>query len=56
MNKWKEFNSYENWKNQSNFILRQEYDEYIEKNYDWVQPDTYKTFDDFCMGKWQRLN
>lgn len=56
MDKWRKFGSYERWKSQNHSSLKAEYDEYIEKNYDWVQPDTYVSFDDFCMGTWQSLD
>ena len=55
MDKWKEYGSYEAWKNSNNSSLQSDYDEHIESHYNWVEPDTYVSFDDFCMGKWQWL-
>ena len=55
MDKWREYGCYEAWVESNRGVLKHEYDEYIEKNYDWVMPDTFVSFGDFCMGKWQRL-
>ncbi len=55
MDKWKQFGSYEGWKSQNKDSLKADYDEYIDKEYFWVEPDTYVDFDDFCMGQWQRI-
>ncbi len=44
---------YESWKYSEEAYLRVKYDEYIKENYNPIMPDTYVSFDDFCMGQWQ---
>ena len=55
MGKWREYGSYEAWKDSNHSELKAEHDEYIDKEYDWVMPYKFVSFDDFCMGKWQRI-
>ena len=55
MDKWKRYKTYENWKSSNESELRQNWEERQEKEYTWVMPDTYMSFDDYCMGQWQAL-
>ncbi len=54
--KWEEYGTYENWKSSNSGWLETEHKELLDEKYTWVMPDTYVSFDDFCMGKWQSLN
>jgi len=54
-NKYKDYTGYEGFKRIEHSRLKREYDEHMEKNYYEAMPDTYISFDDFCMGQWQRL-
>lgn len=56
MSKWNEYGSYEKWVASNRGELESEYKERNDKYYDHIQPDTYVSFDDFCMGKWQWLD
>ncbi len=56
MDKWKRYGSYEVWKSSNISTLEYAYKERMDKDYDPIQPDTYVSFDDFCMGQWQWLN
>ena len=56
MDKWQKYGGYENWKCSEDGWLKVKYDEYMEKNYTSTMPDTYVSFDDFCMGQWQGLD
>ena len=56
MSKWMKYGSYELWKESNHGALKYQHDDYIEQNYNEVQPHTFVSFDDFCMGKWQSLD
>ena len=55
MDKWQEYKTYDRWVSVNEGWLKSEYNDYIADKYDWTMPDTYVSFDDFCMGKWQSL-
>lgn len=56
MDKWEKYGSYEAWKSTNFGNFQAKYKAYLEKNYTPIMPDTYISFDDFCMAKWQRLD
>jgi len=47
--------SYDSWKSSNESELRYSYEKMQEEEYTWVMPDTYVSFDDYCMGQWQSL-
>ena len=55
MDKWTEYKTYNNWKYSNESELKRGYEERQEKYYTWVMPDTYISFDEYCMGQWQSL-
>lgn len=56
MAKWRIYKTYENWVESERSRLECEYKDRQEKYYDPVIPDTYCSFDDFCMGQWQSMD
>jgi len=54
--KWGKFGSYENWQQSNSARLKNDYNDYMDKNYNLVMPDTYVSFDDFCMATWQWMD
>lgn len=54
MDKWKTYRSFDNWKNQNYNELMKEY-EIGKKCGDSMRSTDDCSFDDFCIGKWQRL-
>lgn len=56
MNKWIEYGSYEKWVYLNKQQLTDDHKKEVDENYNWVEPDTYRSFDDFCLGTWQSMN
>ena len=52
MDKWHEYRTYENWKQQNIDALKVGFDACEDERLDMIEPPN---FDDFCMGTWQRL-
>ena len=55
MDKWEKYGSYERWKEYNFSELMRKYDQRNGDKYDPYIPDTYLSFDDFCMGQWQSI-
>ena len=53
MSKWKEYGSFNKWQSQNENELKSDYDAC---EYERRQLFESPTFDDYCMGVWQRLD
>ena len=51
----KEINNFSAWQSCNEGRLRAKYEEWKENNSTDIAlyPDTYQSFDDFCLGQWQ---
>lgn len=52
MDKWKKYGTYERWKSENIDDLRSNFKADHDVIMDMIEPPS---FDDYCMGTWQRL-
>jgi hypothetical protein len=55
MDKWKKYGTYERWQHINRHQLESDWKARQADKYDWSMPDTYVSYDDFCMSVWQSL-
>ena len=55
MDKWQEYGTYERWQHINRHQLESDWKARQADKYDWSMPDTYVSYDDFCMSVWQSL-
>jgi hypothetical protein len=55
MNKWDKYKSFENWKRENFNELMNEYKS-CKNSGDSMKSTDYIDFNDFCIGKWQKLD
>ena len=55
MDKWERFGNRKKWQEENKHKLEVDYKDHLNTNYTPTQPASYCSFEDFCIGVWQRL-